>query len=222
MAEVLIEYVSFALLEEEGSSEAACRESLKKAIRGNPFAVLYMAFHSHFEDNMEFCDTVEDYGGEGGVLEAVEYCNDQETVAVWMETEGAMDWLNGVVVEMMNENENEGEENGEKIKLANWEKMLAAYEKEQQEAEDEKEKEEEEEGEDEGEGEGEGENEGDDEDEDEDEDEEEDPRGSVDGKMFAEMFRTSMEMMIEEASEDAPDLEPSPEPESSPAKKPSL
>ena len=73
-----------------------------KAIETNVFAVLYLAFRSYFDDSVEYANEVKGYGGSSGVLEAIEYCNDTEIRSVWEETEGALEWINGQVVELVN------------------------------------------------------------------------------------------------------------------------
>jgi hypothetical protein len=96
----LLEFVSWKLLEEEGSTQETAEELLAHAIRANMFCAYYIGFHETFEQVMEYTDDVED--AEDGTLEqAIEYCN-SEQMGSWVGTEGAIEWVQSVIVRVLN------------------------------------------------------------------------------------------------------------------------
>lgn len=129
----LIEYVSWNVLHEEGSTSFTAEALLTQAIRGNVFVAYLLAFSSTFEKSMEYVnEVVNDYeylSNSGSVLEAIEYgccCyadvviadnNDNEDddrnnkmdkgMTMWEGTEGSLDWVRSVILRVLNETANE-------------------------------------------------------------------------------------------------------------------
>jgi hypothetical protein len=96
----LLEFVSWKILEEEGSTQETAEELLVQAIRGNMYCAYYIGFHETFEQIMEYTEDVED--AEDGTLEqAIEYCN-SEQMGSWVGTEGAIEWVQSVIVRVLN------------------------------------------------------------------------------------------------------------------------
>ena len=98
---VLIEFVSFKLLEEEGSSEQKCEERMVEAMKSNIFCALYLSFFDNFNETMEYTDDIEDADDDSPLEQAIEYCN-SEQVGAWKGTDGAMDWVRSFVVRVLN------------------------------------------------------------------------------------------------------------------------
>mmetsp|Transcript_22137 Transcript_22137/g.33802 ORF Transcript_22137/g.33802 Transcript_22137/m.33802 type:complete len:253 (+) Transcript_22137:546-1304(+) len=87
----LVEYVSWSILEEEGSNQQTAEDLLSNAIQCNPFCAYYIAFHPKFEEVMEYADEIEDADA-GTLEEAIEYCT-SEQIGHWIGTDGAIDWI---------------------------------------------------------------------------------------------------------------------------------
>jgi len=232
----LIDYVSWNILHEKGSTASIAEMSLVRAIRGNVFVAYLLAWSSMFEKAMEYTNEVIESGimvgkDSGSLLEAVEYAcrcyststrgddneplgddNDDDDkdvgVAMWLGTEGSLDWVRSVVLRVLNKSNgfDNNEEHGlasdrlTKTDLLCWESRLQkeeqGFEKERKEKKD---KTLTDAGEDSGHDEdvsGDGDDDDDDEDQDEEEEEEEEP----DVLMYAGMFRTSMDW-LEDAGE---------------------
>jgi len=165
----LIEYISWNLLNEEGSTSSTAEQMLKLAIRGNVYVVYLLAFSTTFEKSMEYTNEVcvehELESNSCSLLEAIEYgCNcynegdndDDEGkgmdkgMAIWMSTEGSLDWVRSVVLRVLNEDDNsesasgngEEEDRLTKADLLSWESKLnkeeEVYEKERNEKEQQK------------------------------------------------------------------------------------
>lgn len=96
----LVEYVSWKLLGEEGSTQETAEALLAQAIRANVFCAYYLAFLDSFTSVMEYTDEIED-ADEQTLEEAIEYCC-SEQCAAWMETEGSIEWLRNVVLRVLN------------------------------------------------------------------------------------------------------------------------
>jgi hypothetical protein len=92
----LIEFVSWKLLGEQGSTRATAGAALTHAINANPYCALYLAFFSTFEKNMEYTDEVDDTA-ETDLEEAIEYANHEQGARAWMETDGSLEWLKKIV-----------------------------------------------------------------------------------------------------------------------------
>jgi hypothetical protein len=106
--QLLVEYVSWKLLNEPGSSEAKTLVQLRRAMamtsnhgggnsntnnnsNGNVYCAYRIAYADVFEQFVEYADEIED-AASGTLLEAIEY-GASEQMVIWQETEGAMDWL---------------------------------------------------------------------------------------------------------------------------------
>jgi hypothetical protein len=121
----LLEFVSWKILEEDGSTRESAKMLLDDAIRSNIFCAYYIAFHETFEKVMEYTDDVED--AEDGTLEqAIEYCT-SEQMGSWIGTEGATEWIKGAIVEALN---GTSEKNGTNLSAEDveWEKKVADIE----------------------------------------------------------------------------------------------
>jgi len=118
----LLEFVSYNILHEEGSSKETAEKALSKAITANFFCVFYLAFHSNFENVMEYAEEIDD-AEEGTVEEAIEYCHSQ--LEYWKGTDNALDWVKDVVLRIWN-----GENIGgcSKCDLENWDSALTKIE----------------------------------------------------------------------------------------------
>jgi len=177
----LIEYVSWKLLEEAGSTEESARTLLTQAIQSNVFCAYYLAFWTSFEGVLEHGEEIEGANEDQPLEEAIEYCNSEEGYGAWQGTDGALDWIRDVIVSTLHG----GSAFGLSPKDLAWKEKLSAIKEEYEEntkpshassddqedepdAEDEKQ----------------------DSEEDADDDETE-----VDGAMFADMFGVAMEML---------------------------
>ena len=126
----LIEYVSWRLLEEEGSSRSSAEDLLCMAIAASPFCAYNIAFRGTFERVMEYGDELEDEDP-GSLQEAIEYTH-SEQMGSWLGTEGAAEWIQGVVLRLLNGgrsaiNSDVAEE--ARTQLQSWEALLARIEK---------------------------------------------------------------------------------------------
>lgn len=104
----LVEYVSWNLLQEKDSTQEKATQMLEKAIRANIYCAYYIAFHHIFVNVMEYTEDVEEDSEDGTLMEAIEYCN-SEQIAFWLETEGALEWVQQTLVQIFYSNTN-GEE----------------------------------------------------------------------------------------------------------------
>ena len=92
----LVEYVSWNLLKEEGSTRESAEALLAKAIRANVFCAYYLAFSETFDTVMEYTDDIEE-SHEESLEEAIEYCCSEQRGA-WTETEGSIEWLREAIL----------------------------------------------------------------------------------------------------------------------------
>lgn len=92
----LVEYVSWSLLKEEGSTRQSAEALLAKAIQANVFCAYYLAFSETFDAVMEYTADIED-AHEQTLEEAIEYCSSEQRAA-WMETEGSIEWLRQTIL----------------------------------------------------------------------------------------------------------------------------
>ena len=172
----LIEYVSWKILGEEGSTEESAELLLAHAIKANIFCAYYLAFFDTFNDVMDYTDDIEDAHEGSPLEEAIEYCN-SEQMGAWHGTEGALDWIRQVLLRALH---SDSVANGELVPSdLEWRKPLVAV-KEQTETEQE-----------------------DDDEEDKDSSDghtSEDEVSTADVQMFAGMFETAMEMLEEGGS----------------------
>ena len=139
----LIEYVSWRVLEEEGSSRKTAEDLACMAIAASPFCAYSIAFHGTFERVMEYGDELEDEDP-GSLQEAIEYCH-SEQMGSWLGTDGAVKWIQSVVLRLLNGGrstvDSEYAEDA-RTRLQSWESDLARIEEEFEAAEKEKEREE--------------------------------------------------------------------------------
>ncbi|CAJ1966909.1 unnamed protein product [Cylindrotheca closterium] len=93
----LIEYVSWKLLEEEGSTQQTAEALLARAIQTNLYCAYYLAFSDTFIDAIDYGDEIEDANEDSPLEEAIEYCN-SEQMGAWQGTEGACQWIRSVIM----------------------------------------------------------------------------------------------------------------------------
>jgi len=118
----LIEYVSWSLLGEEGSTAGSAERALVRAIRANVYIAYLLGWPATFERAMEYTDEVVEGGmmdAKGGsLLEAIEYgccCyssqreeeDEERGISMWLGTEGSLDWMRSVVLRALNMPEEE-------------------------------------------------------------------------------------------------------------------
>jgi len=96
----LIEYVSWKLLEEDGSSQQTAELYLVRAIKANIYCAYHIAYHDTFESVVEYAEEVED-AEERTLEEAIEYCA-SEQMGTWVGTDGAIDWMRSVLHRIRN------------------------------------------------------------------------------------------------------------------------
>ena len=96
----LIEFVSWKILKEDGSTQESAELRLAHAIRTNVFCAYYLAFFDTFQNIMEYTDDVEDTHGESSLEEAIEYCN-SEQMGAWQGTEGACEWVKSIILNVL-------------------------------------------------------------------------------------------------------------------------
>uniref|UniRef100_A0A7S4MTR9 Uncharacterized protein n=1 Tax=Odontella aurita TaxID=265563 RepID=A0A7S4MTR9_9STRA len=123
----LIEFVSWSVIEEDGSSRERAEEMLRKAIEANKFCAYYIAFNDTFEKVVEYGDEIED--AEAGTLEeAIEYCH-SEQMGFWLGTEGAAEWIREVILRLLHE-QNDGNSwvQSTRSYLESWEKDISQIE----------------------------------------------------------------------------------------------
>ncbi|KAG7395130.1 hypothetical protein PHYBOEH_004203 [Phytophthora boehmeriae] len=87
---VIIEYVSWEVLEEKGSSEEVVQAALSKAFALNPFVAVVLAYHETFFQVMEYVDEIKS-PKEGSIEEAFLYVS--QNIGVWVDTVGAYQWI---------------------------------------------------------------------------------------------------------------------------------
>ena len=187
----LIEYVSWNLLQEEGSTAESAERLLAKAIRGNVYVAFFLGWPQMFEKAMEYTEELVERGDSpsGSILEAIEYgcsVNEDKGLGMWAGTDGSLEWVRSVILKVLNSDDENGDANPEdklvKADLMIWERKLATeeedYERERNEKEQMKANEET--------------NESDNEESSyREEDDEEEP----DSLMYAGMFRTAMDWL---------------------------
>jgi hypothetical protein len=93
----LVEYISWKILEEEGSTQATAESHLAKAIQSNLFCAYHLAFCDTFHEAMDYTEDIEDAHEGKPLEEAIEYCN-SEQMGAWQGTEGALEWVRDVVL----------------------------------------------------------------------------------------------------------------------------
>ncbi|KAF4135479.1 hypothetical protein GN958_ATG15361 [Phytophthora infestans] len=88
--QVVIEYVSWEVLEEEGSSEEVVQKAFRKAFALNPFLAVVIAYHEAFFQVMEYVEEITD-PKRGSIEEAFVYIS--QNIGVWVDTVGAHQWI---------------------------------------------------------------------------------------------------------------------------------
>jgi hypothetical protein len=96
----LMEFVSWKVLNENGSTQETATKLLAQAIRSNVFCALYISFHDTFQQVMEYTDDVED-AEDGSLEQAIEYCN-SEQMGNWLGSDGAVEWIREEVLRALN------------------------------------------------------------------------------------------------------------------------
>ena len=92
----LVEYVSWNVLKEDGSTRESAEALLAKAIQANVFCAYYLAFSDTFDAVMEYTEDIED-ADETTLEESIEYCCSEQRAA-WVETDGSIEWLRQVIL----------------------------------------------------------------------------------------------------------------------------
>jgi len=128
----LIEYVSWNLLGEDGSTAETAEELLGQAIRGNVYLAYMLAWPETFQKALEYTEEIVENGDhpQGSVLEAIEYaCSTDEDrgMGMWISTEGSLDWVRCVILRILTTNTGDAQN---KSVLTNWETGLNREEEE--------------------------------------------------------------------------------------------
>ncbi|OQR97685.1 hypothetical protein ACHHYP_10135 [Achlya hypogyna] len=87
---VIIEYVSWEVLEEEGSSEELVQAAFEKAWQLNPFIAMFIAGYESFNAVVEYVDEIKSFAA-GSIEESFVYC--ATNIGVWLDTVGAQAWI---------------------------------------------------------------------------------------------------------------------------------
>lgn len=95
----LLEFVSWKLLGETGSTRESAESMCAQAIRANVFCAYHIAYHGTFERVVEYTEDIED-APEETLEEAIEYCC-SEQMGAWVGTEGAIDFLRNVILKTL-------------------------------------------------------------------------------------------------------------------------
>ncbi|GFH52657.1 hypothetical protein CTEN210_09133 [Chaetoceros tenuissimus] len=108
----LLEYVSWNILKEPGSSQTSATSLLIQAIRSNVYCAYMLAFHETFHQVMEYTEDVED-APDASLEQAIEYCN-SDAMGDWAGTDGALEWIKEVILNALNSNGTKtGEDNSD-------------------------------------------------------------------------------------------------------------
>jgi hypothetical protein len=142
----LIEYVSWNLLKEEGSTAESAEVLLTKAIRGNVYVAYLLGWKDMFQKTMEYIEELVEMGDgglSGSILEGVEYygcglvdANEddgemEKGMGMWLGTEGSLEWVRSVILRVLNEANSDGSEDEDRLTkadLLSWETQLAKEE----------------------------------------------------------------------------------------------
>jgi len=95
----LVEFVSWKLLNEEGSTEQSSERLLAHAVQSNVYCAFYLAFHDTFQSVFEYTEDIED-AHERTLEEAIEYCS-SEQMGAWLGTEGALEWIKNNLLDIL-------------------------------------------------------------------------------------------------------------------------
>ncbi|KAJ0408653.1 hypothetical protein ATCC90586_006354 [Pythium insidiosum] len=94
---VILEYVSWEVLEEEGSSEEVVREAFLEAFQLNPFIAVFISAHESFFQAVEYVEDIKE-PQVGTIEEAFVYCCNN--IGVWLDTVGASAWIEKELAEL--------------------------------------------------------------------------------------------------------------------------
>ncbi|DAZ98989.1 TPA: LOW QUALITY PROTEIN: hypothetical protein N0F65_011244 [Lagenidium giganteum] len=94
---VILEYVSWEVLEEEGSSEEVVREAFLKAFKLNPYIAVFIVAHETFFQVVEYVEDIKE-ANIGSIEECFQYCS--QNIGVWMDTVGACAWIEKEMAEL--------------------------------------------------------------------------------------------------------------------------
>jgi hypothetical protein len=97
----LVEFVSWRILQEEGSTRESAEGLLASAIRTNIFCAFYLAFCETFDGVMDYTDEIEDADDDSPLEQAIEYCN-SEQMGSWKGTDGALEWVKSALLRVIN------------------------------------------------------------------------------------------------------------------------
>ena len=86
----LIEFISYKLLQEKGSSQELCDAALEEAYKANPYALFALAYNSVFADTIEYAALIRQ-APEGSVEDAISFFDSD--MELWDDVEGAIDWV---------------------------------------------------------------------------------------------------------------------------------
>ena len=104
----LLEYVSWNILKEPGSSQTSATSLLIQALRSNVYCAYMLAFHETFHQVMEYTEDVED-APDASLEQAIEYCN-SDAMGDWAGTDGALEWIKDVILNALNSDGTNGED----------------------------------------------------------------------------------------------------------------
>jgi hypothetical protein len=93
----LVEFISWKILNEAGSTETSAELLLARAIKANVFCAYYLSFYDTFQEVMDYTDDIEDAHEGKPLEEAIEYCC-SEQMGAWQGTEGAVEWVRDVML----------------------------------------------------------------------------------------------------------------------------
>nr|CCA19772.1 conserved hypothetical protein [Albugo laibachii Nc14] len=89
--QVLLEYISWEVLEESDSSEELVREAFHNAFKLNPFIAVFLAAHETFLEVVEYVDEITRPMKSGSIDECFVYAS--KNIGVWIDTVGACAWI---------------------------------------------------------------------------------------------------------------------------------
>jgi hypothetical protein len=119
----LVEFVSWNILKEDGSSRDTAETLLASAIKANVFCAYYLAFFDTFHEVMDYSDEIEDAADDSPLEQAIEYCN-SEQFGSWKGTDGALEWVMSILLRVASGGSVAG--NNLTVKDLDWRGPLAA------------------------------------------------------------------------------------------------
>ncbi|CCI44901.1 unnamed protein product [Albugo candida] len=96
--QVLLEYISWEVLEEANSCEEHVREALQNAFKLNPFIAVFLAAHETFLDVVEYVEEIRRPTKAGSIDECFVYAS--KNIGVWIDTVGACAWIEKELLEL--------------------------------------------------------------------------------------------------------------------------